>query len=227
MGKRGLTHIEMVMSFVIFVGFLVMALYFFNPIKVDRLLSSSAYYAEDEIIKRLNTEVESYSVVLLEPINRGVSEVEISNNGKKVRAEYYNGTRMDASYIDGRVVFNNPGGRDFIRIMFSDDFEESQIQRGVQASHKIASFDKRNVLSERKALELNASYHDSYHDLKREFNLPGRIDFSFSIKFNDLEINAEREIPQDIEVFVRERRVEIIRASDGRMDFADLVVKIW
>lgn len=227
MEKRGLTHIEMILSFVIFIGFLVLALYFFNPLKADRLLSSSVYYAEDEIIDRLSINIESYSVVL-EESGGGALRIPIENpNGWNVRVETNNGTSLASEYDEDEVIFDNPGGNNFVKIMFAEDFPAGSVSGSVgEVEHTIASFDEREVLSEKRALELNESYYSSYVELKQEFNLPGRIDFSFQIIFDGGEISAQREIPDGLDVFARDKRVEIIR-QDGSIEFADLNVKVW
>ena len=61
MTKRGLTHIEVLLSFLIFMGFVVFALYFFSPFQTSRLVDSSLDYAFREIIKNTTIEIETYS----------------------------------------------------------------------------------------------------------------------------------------------------------------------
>jgi len=40
------------------------------------------------------------------------------------------------------------------------------------------------------------------------------------------ELKVEREIPADSEVFSKRKRVEILR-TNGKLEFGELVVKIW
>ena len=64
MKKRGLSHIEVLFSFLIFVGFVMLALYFFSPFRSGRLVDTSLDYAMREVKKNVFVEVESFSYKL-------------------------------------------------------------------------------------------------------------------------------------------------------------------
>jgi hypothetical protein len=63
--------------------------------------------------------------------------------------------------------------------------------------------------------------------LKEDFNLPSRIDFAFSLNFDDgTELTADRNIPSGIEVLAENERVEVLRL-DGSSEFAEFSLKVW
>ena len=64
MEKRGLSHIEVILSFFIFVSFVLFAIYFFSPSKTSRIVDSSLSYTLDEVKKNISVELESFSVIL-------------------------------------------------------------------------------------------------------------------------------------------------------------------
>ena len=68
--KRGLGHIEAILAFVLFIGFLIFAFYFFSPFSGgNRLLDSSIDYAFREININTSIDMESYSVVINNDVN--------------------------------------------------------------------------------------------------------------------------------------------------------------
>jgi hypothetical protein len=228
--KRGASHIEVIVAFVLFIGFLIFALFFFNPLDSSRVLESTRYYTMDEVTDKLSVDLESYSVSL---INLDGNEYlipitsDIENVG--VRAERPDGTKLIASYEPAGVNVNLDGAR-FIKIYFSRDFDDDETNSySILPSENfiISSSDERKILSEKEAKMLGTYYENDYVALKEEFNLGGRVDFSYSLTFSDRDsVEAERAIPEGFEVLVEKDRVEVI-GEDGKIIFADLSVKVW
>jgi len=81
-------------------------------------------------------------------------------------------------------------------------------------------------LGERKFFKLE-SYFSDYSNLKKEFNLPNRIEFGFRVVFNDgSEITALNEIPKEVDVLSKNDRVEIVNSS-GTKEYAEMSVIVW
>ena len=220
----------MIMSFVLFLGFIGFAFYFFSPFQSGRTLDSSLDYAFDEVVGATETTLESYSIVL--GSEYGGDHITISGslggklmvvNREGVQLEHYGlaGNDICFIYLDRFITihFNEefstePGGCSFL--IDDDDFD-------------ISSSENKSVISRNKMLYLNNSYYDDYSPLKEDFNLPGRIDFGFSLIFDEgdnLEsIVGENEIPTNLEVISKEDRVEVV--TENGIVFADLVVKVW
>ena len=231
--RRGLSHIEVILAFIIFVGFLIFALFFFNPLDSSRVLDSSLVYAFDEINENLSVVLESYSVTIDENVNDFVVQIPIDDSlNDNVRVEDYDGNLISSNYDSGNqvvIVNRNADDLDFIIIRFSEDFVNGAVGAGtllIPGQYNISSSDTKNMISENRSLELNESYYADYRGLKEEFNLPGRVDFGFALVMSDAQVVAENQIPDNIEVVVKEDRVEVIR-NDGRIEFANLRVKIW
>jgi len=174
-------------------------------------------YAFDEVLENVNTTLESYSVVF--PSGCVDTTVQIDS---AISGNYFGGTREGNKFC-GFV------SQSFITILISEEFPSSTGScPGVTTPCSIiSSSENKKVLSEAKMNTLLQNYDNNYGDLKETFNLPGRIDFGFSLVFDDgTSIVTEREIPSNLEVVAKEDRVEIIR-QDGNIEFADLVVKVW
>ena len=113
MNKRGISHIEMLLSFLIFAGFVIFALYFFSPFNASRLIESSLTYAKIEIIKNTTIEIESYSISLdvsnSNDLNSVVQiEIEDYDASKEVQAKNRNGDIVLAEGVgsSNHIKFN-------------------------------------------------------------------------------------------------------------------------
>lgn len=226
-GRRGMSHLEAVLSFIIFIAFLSFAFYFFSPFRGSTVLDTTLIYAEDEIIKNASSEVETYSVVFESSVSQPVKiSLLPSSQSSKVRAENYEGQPLPASVYSGGVSVN-PSGNDFVRIIFSENIIENPEPDTMSTSpYTLASSETREILNENKMSQLVASYESNYAALKKEFNLPSRVDFTFTLTFDDgTALKAENEIPGGVEVISKESRIEVIR-NNGEIVLADLIIKV-
>jgi len=225
--KKGVGHIEIIMSFVLFLGFIGLALYFFSPFQNSRTIHSSLDYAFDEIIEETETTLESYSVVL----GSGYSGdyVNISGNHlNKLIVVGVDGIPLDNySVSEDKICFIS--GERFISILFNEEFSDSEGScsfNTIVSDFQISSSKNESLIGETKMKNLVIEYFNNYDELKEKFNLPGRIDFGFSLTFDDgTQIIGEKEIPTNLEVVSKEDRVEV--ATREGVVFADLVVKVW
>jgi len=231
MKKGGTSHIETILSFVIFMAVLTFALYFFSPSDSTRLVDSSLTYGFREIERNTSVDVEIFSISVVgtggnSVIGFGVAGIPTE---KKSRVEDINGNVV-GSWRDADVVyFNVSSMENFYNVELNEEFVESPLANGVfdENYYEIASSEKKEVISEKKFAELGAFYDADYNSLKKMFNLPNRVQIGFSLEFADgSSINAEREIPDGFEVFSDKRRAEILRRS-GEREFGELNVWVW
>lgn len=246
MNKRGITHIEIILSFLIFVGFVIFALYFFSPLENSRFIESSLSYAIKEIDKRAKVNLRVYSVKLPENIpSEDYASVDTPSiaASDSIRVEDYLGEKVNSgkSVPDKKVYFEliefyqeNNAKIAYIKISDGFIFPDSLNSQPDPVETRVAEIISSNeieLISEDKMNELKNSYDNNYKDLKTQFNLP-RINFVFSLngdEGSDLEKiipDNEEKPPEDIDIYSKEERVEILR-SDGRTEFANLIVKIW
>src|SRR3989344_9643961 len=226
MRKRGISHIEIILSFIIFVGAIAFALYFFNPADSDRLIDTSLNYGFREIIEYTEVEVQTFSVDI---DGTGIDDDEIDigsnidavpvnisgvNSNYGTRVERYEGSVLSAIRGGDFVHIQRPGSGwqtiDFVSISYSDEFS---LGSGVTGAHeekyyRLASSTSKKVLGERLFLELVQQYVANYTILKEEFNIPPRVNFGFSLEYSNGTIKAERQIPEGLEVFSEKKRVE-------------------
>lgn len=238
MKKRGLSHVEIIFSFIIFVSAILFALYFFRPFDTDRLVDSSLDYAFREIIQNSSIEIERFSVKINNGlIPSGVSVIGIEISGadvnKKARAVTRFGEVLSTSRTTGTDIFyvkklSDFSSVDFIELEISEEFNEDSFSGDLNFSYyDISSSETKEIISENRFNALKQNYDNDYSDLRNKFNLPNRVNFAFYFEFSDGSvISAEREIPDSLEVFSEEKRVEILRTNGERV-FGKLGVKVW
>jgi len=233
MKKRGLSHVEAILSFILFIGFLIGAFVFFSPFTSDRTLDTTLSYVSDELEDNATTNIISYSIVLNPSVSGDVA-VEILDTipvGYNSRVENISGFEFN-SIVSGDLVhfniINGPVG--FVNIVLSEDMGIRNGLPGTQIAvgdFSISSSDEKPIYSEQKFIDLKSNYDSDYIVLRDEFNLPARVEFGFTINFpNGDIITAERPIPPEFEVFSETEKIEIIRLN-GEIVFADLINKVW
>ena len=247
--KRGLSHLEMVMSFVIFIAVAGFALYFFSPLKYDKLVDTSFEYAFREIVKNTSVSAEIFSVkienaTILAAVQRGemtltdpiaVNISGLSKNLNVTARDNLGRVLIARREVDSEFVHLTPPGNDgwkdinLANLIFTDEPEKGRGGLGVhdESFYRMASSNFEELISENLVLMLNYSYHKDYASVKEQFNLPSRINFGFDVEFNDGSVVDANRVPQSgTETFAETRRVKIL-LKNGEIVFADLSVKVW
>lgn len=235
MNKRGVSHLEMIISFVLFVGFVASALYFFTPGRSNIVADSVLSYAVSEIKDNASTVLESYSIVIDSSIGYGFLDVsEIDFGDKKLFAETYNGEKVPANKEGDKVYLERItvtfADRNFVVLKASRDMNPTVLTITPAAqnmNYRLASSKKEIIFSEMLLEKLAENYEVDYEGLKERFNLPSRSNFGFRLSFGDgSEIKAEKMVPGQIDIFADASKVRVLRES-GEVVNADFVVRVW
>jgi hypothetical protein len=237
MKKRGISHVEIILSFVLFVVAVGFALYIFSPGGGSRIAESSLDYSFIEIMRNTSTPVETFSVIINKSeIRESLIALNFSGVSGNTSVETYGGENLDSSRFGDLVIVEGLPSTgwstiDMIYISFGKEFDEDGLAHTSvnESYYSIGSSVSQKIISEKNFLSLNSTYYSNYSQLKgrNQFNLPQRVDFGFSLIFegND-SIIAEKKIPAGLESFSETRRVEVLR-TNGDIVFADLIVKVW
>ena len=189
LNKRGLGHVEAILSFVIFIGFIVFAFVFFSPFESNRTLRSTSDYAWREVYDFSRVELEIYSVFiddLSPPLIAAVSLTGAPSGWNAVVEDSMGAIVQSYTDLSGVVHYTTPSNK-FARIKFGQDFSQgvNVIAGTPPQSYTVSSSENSKFMSEKKLLELNASYYSDYSNLKKQFNLPNRVNFGFAVTFYD------------------------------------------
>ncbi|MEK6810964.1 MAG: hypothetical protein AABX96_00485 [Nanoarchaeota archaeon] len=230
--RRGLSHIEFVISFVIFVVFIAFAFMFFSPLQSNRTLKSTLDYAWLEVDDATKNKLETYSVFITSGASGGDEVAVIIDvpNDYNASVEDIEGKLIDSyKSPNGAVHFSNPD-ENFVRIKYSPVFPNGAPINGTLLGaddYSISSSEVEELHFERLFDNLNKSYFSNYTALKKKFNLPNRMNFGFVAKFNETyEITALRNIPEESEVLSKNERFQAVSKS-GIKKYVDVRVLVW
>lgn len=235
MHKRGMGHVEVILAFVLFIGFLIFGIYFFNPLSNDRVLDSSLAYALDELEDNVTTSALTYGIVINEPassfdaVSLLLSRDALPGSGFYVETPDKRALR--GSYDGERVSLIREGAM-FFYVRFGEfnaltSVIPSPRELSSDVDYTVSSSERREVLSELHLLALNETYYSDYEQVRTHFNLPRRVDFDMSVVISPTEsIVMTRAVPEGFDVVSQVERKELIR-TDGSVQFVDVMVRVW
>ncbi|MDP1695847.1 MAG: hypothetical protein Q8L29_02970 [archaeon] len=229
MEKRGIGHIEVILSFILFISATSLALYFFMPAYKTEIISSSLSYTYDSILKSANTELFTYYV---QPENgdctgKNIISLTIDEiSGKGVIVEDKNGGEIGSKITGGKVCIDTCQNTIY-SVYLSEGFTGSPSGcNGASADGIIVSSLLEKVISEDNIIKMANDYEETYDLLKEKLEIPTQTDFAFSLIFSTIRIDAEKEIPSGIDIYSQSTRLKVLR-KDGKREFADFQVKVW
>ena len=227
----------MILSFLLFLGFISFAFYFFSPFHNPRTLQSSLDYAFDEIVTNVSITLARYSMIFPGDCeNKTIKFTKTPLPEGNIKMYDLNGTYIGGwKMYEGSYDWCFSANVSFVEILVSEEFTYQGAtcpEPADTACGKVSSSENKKVISKKKLNALYDNYYNlstqSYLDLKDSFNLPGSVNFGFSLISEEggTLINAERNIPTNLEVISKKDRVEVVIDNKGVI-FADLVVRVW
>jgi len=235
--KRGVGHIEIIISFLIFTAFVLFILFFFRPTDTNRLINTSIDYVFLELKRNASVDIEQYSFKINTELADEQIAISISDipQESKSRAEDINGEVLESKRLGNKVIVDI-GEKDFITLLFSEDFyEENTLQDTpfIEGSYTPGVVFKDSLMSEKRlrgVIEYYNGIDANYLELKKDFNLPDRVNFGISLILEGDEVEEEIKTlklpPEGLEVFTEKRRTQILM-EDGKREFVDIEVTIW
>jgi len=223
--KRGAGHLEVVLAFIMFISSISFAVYMFNPVSNSKSYELNAETYFDKLAKNLSTEIIRYSVIFK---SGNYFEVNLGNENPDLNAaaEGYFGENIPIEKQANTVYINSNGGN-FSFIRLSEDIAPNygNLEKATPGRYIIASRISENVASEKKISQMNKSYYANYSNLKKNLGIADSLDFSFSIMLDDKLVQMDRKMTGG-QAFASEKSIKIL-GTDGKIKFADAIVKIW
>ncbi len=234
MNKAGISHLEMVLSFIIFIAAISVSLLILSPVQKSFVGESPEEIVMDKIIKKISLPIERYGVIVNEDIPEGIITLPFTYAGARgIRVENLSGDVMPSKLAvrtlsvewgpaDGRIVYIYAGD-------FASNADNFILTETIDSSkYKLGSYNLSMMAVSKKNIEnLAKDYSEDYDNLKNEIGIPAGRDFVFSVVFSsDDKIESSSVIEGRTEVFADSMRVMVLR-EDGKRIFANLEVKVW
>lgn len=230
-GKRGVEHhIEIILSFVIFVGFIIFLFTFLKPVR-NKDISQTVLDAAQRGIEN-NVSV-NYNYVSIKT-NNSISgcfcaSLDIKSMNIVVRDEV--GIVVD-SELRGEYVCIQGNGYKFYTIYYSSIFESGSNLEDCEdlpeGNYSFGLLRENKVLGYPNLLSLNQSYNENYDSIKDDLNVPSSNDFGFLVRESTgVEIiKVMKKQPSKISIIARDIPSRLLNES-GDVRYVILNVQAW
>lgn len=219
--KIGQGHVEMIMSFILFIAIVLFFFIIVNPFSVDFDSSNQVFIAKKVIIENVTSNVGKLSVVL----DAGPPVGTCYN----FSIEDYTVKGVDPSDLHFQEYHDTLEPRRYF-IMFSDSFDSDVAPTYDytcdDANYELGIYVTNKLIIAKRLKQLRKYYRNDYEKLKRELGITN--DFAFIVK----ELNTKNEIielsaTKDLPVDTERSAVEIpLRMMDETGEIKEIVINI-
>ncbi|MFH1710732.1 MAG: hypothetical protein ABH840_00300 [Nanoarchaeota archaeon] len=238
--KKASGHVEVVLSFVIFIGFVIFLFSVF-PVYQNKKSEIGLDSAERGILNFTLVEVNYFDIVL-----EGSTECfsyPSKDISSKIIVRDFEGKRLEGKSVGDILYIRDedyslPGHGKFYGIYYSSEFSEQgcdNIDTGACESLEDQSIDyevglvrEDYMVAYNKVLDLTGEYKLNYGSVRGNFSIPKGENFEFAIA--DLKgkiiLNATRKKPERTTVLSRNTPVQMVY-QNGTYVFGMLNIKIW
>jgi hypothetical protein len=197
MKKRGSAHLEIILSFVIFVGFTFFLLSYLQPAKNNNLSNSIGFGLENQFFEEIST---------------NLTKVLVNSSESACQPDEVVGSAI-SQVVSGTFYY----------VLISDEFVgRAGLLSPCSVDYKIGFIESKEVISNRSLSEMAYKYVNNYDELKNELGVPVTIDFAVVSN----EYVLQKDIPAGVEVIAKNYRRTVLH-SDGSVLTEDFLIKIW
>lgn len=184
--KKAQGHVEMILSFVIFIGFVFVILFFINPIQKNQISYSVVDEIQQKIFDNISINYKSASVILADKQNDCFKIKNTLNEESKSLAKDIQGNAIESfNDVNENFIYIEHQDKDerFYRLYFSDNFNDYPLRNEHSCEEKSENEYTFGVLSFEKAVlyenlvYLNDYYLLNYDELKKSLNIDKNFEF--------------------------------------------------
>ncbi|MFA5485254.1 MAG: hypothetical protein WC260_03345 [Candidatus Pacearchaeota archaeon] len=226
--KRGASnHLEMILSFVLFLGFFFFVIIFLQPYETSVLTTSivdGAYYnflqyTNEEVVQfsiKINQAPKSCLSILLPTSFQGYNSVfvyDINNNFS------------NSKILNENIIVKNENLNSFFNIILVKDLvQPSEVLTcsNVYENYQIGGILNESIISYQKIQDLKNEYDSNYEKLKDVFAVPGKFDFAINSEI----ISLERPIPDNIKIMAKSYSEKVI-LENGTIINVEFIIRAW
>lgn len=223
---RAQGHVEIIISFVLFIGAIVLIFWLINPFAITKEKDYQIDDIQKTIIKETSKTVGELSVILARYEN---GEVTYGNCYNFIEDNYIN-----ENYIE---VQDEPSEQRKYTIYFSDVFTETIITRKENGcspdEYTLGSYLEENTVVWEDIKNLAESYNADYNSLRVSLGITKDFSFGFrEIGSSEIpELSVSREMPLGIDLEVKEFPLRIMKypGEGNPLEFKEIIfnLKVW
>lgn len=227
--NRSQAHVEMIVSFALFLGFLITLLFILNPIGKDKNLITTLEVTQGKIMKNISADYISASLIVDAGVAQGTCFYVANKPGLagNVLAEDLAGNMLPASSTPDSVFLASSPNNRFYKLYFSEGFENANtFSCGNQLpgeNYDFGATEKGNLIVIKKVQRLIAAYNDNYDAVRNNLGLKNNFALFFYDTQKNLLLNASRFVPSGAEVSSRNINT---KAMDVNGHIFDVVINL-
>ncbi len=218
--KKGSAHLEIIISFTVFLSFTIFLLYYLAPVETVNLSDNVLQTFRSSFLDYVSVEVPTLFVKSNESgcVDVDVSDFDFSS-GVVARTAY--GVILD-SKINSNIVSVNSADKGFY-ISSSDELNSGTYSCSSPKNYSLGDLRNEVFLSNKSLKELENNYTENYNALKSVLGLPSAVEFAI---ISDGYISAEKSVPASVESYSDEIRANVLY-SNGTIRKEVFIIKIW
>ena len=227
--KVGAAHLEMIISFVFFMGFVFFLFTVLQPYDMTTLSSSVVAGLYDSFEEKIHTNLTD---MFLKANYAGPSScfyIQLPNEiftykFTKSLVKDVSDVKIESEFENDNLNINS--NEVFYKIAISPEFDSNSLSGCEQLSnYSLGSLIERRVSSYNSLINMSNKYENDYEGLKHDLNVPEVFDFGVVCKELP-EINMERLIPSLGDVVSRDYILEVLK-NTGEVINARFTIKVW
>jgi len=238
--ERSQSHVEMIVSFVLFMGFVVFLLLVFNPQKYESINYNSVDNIQTTLMKNLTFEYNYTSVILVSTISVFLAEqcfqiASIEGISNDFIVKDMNGAVVySRNESSGQIVIKANNSQRFYGIYSSPDFS-SGVSAGCQGNlvpltksrnYSLGMLTTKNAVLYERIKELNHSYYVGYEELKESLGM--KNDFSFTVKDETGYILFDTTLKQPENINILSREIPFLSINkQGETENLFMNLRVW
>ena len=216
--KKGSSHFEIIISFILFVGFTLFLVLSLTPTKQDLLEESILFGVKNAFFDNATTNVTSVLIDIkktqgngnLCPQNKACYPEEIGNSENKIFKE------------EKECVYYISASQEFPEDLVSDKCKDNENKK----NYSLGYIEKQQVISNNTLQIFKKEYYSDYNASKTRFGVPDVVDFAVDFDASDDVIDMTKTVPDGAPVIAGVYRKKVLYGN-GSIINQDFIVKVW
>jgi hypothetical protein len=229
MNKRGVSTVEIIVSFTIFLAFVLFILVYVNPIKPN-ISSSLLANLQTGLDKNAMSDLREVPLITSGVPTRCIKvplpfNITQGNISVKALNDVIIPHAVSGSYPGGYLYIKNTTDT-LYRIIQSDEIDKTDTAlSGCGFPYTLSVERDERLFSYKKLVDINNSYYNSYSNLKEQLNYPITSDFEIIISNADVNFTMNRTIPSGVQIKAKQYPIQILK-NDIKED-ATIALIVW
>lgn len=227
--KKAASHVEIIISFVLFIFFIVFIFIVFKPLAIFTESTLDLDATESAILKNISTDLSVLSVVSIrinspdyDPSEPCFSIADQVTDGLPLIMRNGSEDVINASRIAGTIYFENSGS--FYTLHYAEELEEKPLSNTGSCTalnydlgteeYEVGIIDSKTAVSYSKLIDFQTNYNENYEQVKQEFGL--RKDFNIALRNSpEMLFKAGKEKPSGVEIMAKDVQIFILDKDAG------------